>query len=160
MGDIVRFLCFRITSKRALALFFATVLFGILCIDFLGEFSSKNVAIDNFQRIDYLRQMGLNPVEEAYNLQEFTIPNLNSADFKKYNNIQNEAGYDLTGYIGKTANVYTYRLLNSSGNDTDYFVNLIVCDDIIIGGDITLYNSKSAVYPLKKEILNEINKTG
>ena len=63
----------------------------------------------------------------------------------KYNELQKEAGFDLSNYKGKNVTVYSCPVWNS-----DKLLNLIVYDGKIIGGDISDVAFDGEMKPLKK----------
>ena len=68
----------------------------------------------------------------------FNCPDSIAASLKK-------AGFDLAPFKGKNATVYTYSI----SGDTKNQVHLIVCEGIVIGGDIASVNFNGEMKPLK-----------
>ena len=77
--------------------------------------------------------VGYTADETAVSVKEIVIPESFSDVYSKYNRLQQTAGFDLTRHKGDNACVYTYRLSDSE----DTVINLMVSDNIIIGGDIS-----------------------
>ena len=76
--------------------------------------------------------------------KEITIPQEFEDIYNKYNALQQEAGFDLSEFKGKKATLYTYPLYGTTE------VHIIVCDGIIIGGDIADIRFGCEMKPLVK----------
>lgn len=104
--------------------------------------NSKNVMSavtleTNEQREAYLTSLGWEFNTDCTEKQ-VTIPSEFNDTYTKYNDIQISQGFDLTAYKGRTVTVYTYNITNYEGyeNRDCIFANLLVCDNVLIGGDI------------------------
>lgn len=89
------------------------------------------------QREAYLTSLGWEfnlPCEE----QQIQIPQEFNDTYTQYNEIQKQQGFDLEDYKGQTATVYTYNITNYEGyeNRDCIYANLIVCNGVLIGGDV------------------------
>lgn len=91
----------------------------------------------NEQREAYLTSLGWEFNTDCTEKQ-VTIPSEFNDTYTKYNDIQVSQGFDLTAYKGRTVTVYTYNITNYEGyeNRDCIFANLLVCDNVLIGGDI------------------------
>ena len=66
-----------------------------------------------------------------------TIPNEFGDVYTKYNELQRSQGFDLSLYGGKEAQVWTFAAVSVRGEHTDSAeVHVIVCEGMIIGGDV------------------------
>lgn len=124
---------FAILNKKNL---FLSLISGVvlLCLIINLNFSSVN-KIDgstNAIRVSYLERLGYSVEDTNMSYKQITIPQEFSDVYLKYNDIQKKAGFDLQNYKGKKATVYTYPIQH----DENVNVTLIVCDGVIIGGDI------------------------
>ena len=64
------------------------------------------------------------------------IPKEFDSVWMRYNELQNLCGFDLSFYRGKSAVRHTFRVLNFPGMaETEAFINLLVIDGRLIGGD-------------------------
>lgn len=68
----------------------------------------------------------------------FTIPKVFDMVYNNYNEIQKDAGYDLSLYKGKECVMYTYEIYNHPFGKCN--ANIIVYKHKIIGGDISSVN--------------------
>lgn len=89
------------------------------------------------QRAAYLTSLGWE-FNTEFTEKQVNIPSEFNDTYNKYNEIQLSQGFDLTAYRGRAVTVYTYNITNYEGyeNRDCIFANLLVCDNILIGGDI------------------------
>lgn len=100
----------------------------------------------NALRIEFINSIGYSVNESAVSVKKTAVPNEFSDVYKKYNELQRKAGYDLLEYKGQNITVYTYALENSDSE----FVNIIVCDGAVIGGDVSEVCINGEMKPLLK----------
>ncbi len=121
-------------SKKTLCIILASLIISLIIIGQL--FTIKAGGIDgstNALRLEYISGLGYTADETAVSVNEIVIPESFSDVYTEYNRLQQTAGFDLSRYRGDSACVYTYRLSDSE----ETVINLIVSDNIIIGGDIS-----------------------
>lgn len=132
---------------------FALVLTLMVILFVSSKFTSSTVyAKDgntNYERINYLESINCKVQEEIISQKEIVIPETFSEVYQRYNNLQNKAGFDLTQYKGAKAISYTYKVLDYK-NLQNAYVNLIICNGKIIGGDILTTNLNGQMLPLIK----------
>ena len=117
------------------------VIIGILIIIMLFELcipikakTQKFSGATNEQRIEFIEWRGHNVIDNPIGVKTIVIPQVFSDVYNNYNALQRKIGLDLEKYKGKTVVLYTYSAL---GYDTEVHINLLVYNDIIIGGDIS-----------------------
>lgn len=88
------------------------------------------------QRLEYLRSLGWQLETSEPETQEITIPAEFDDVYQSYNDLQKEQGFDLSGFKGKQAIRYTYYITNYPDQPDGVQANLLVCDGILIGGDV------------------------
>ena len=138
-----------VSRKIFLALILSIILFALI----LGRFysvkarESINNGATNSDRLDFIYSLGVE-VDSTPTTSKVVIPFEFSDVYVKYNNLQLEAGFNLEAYRGKEVYKYTYNVLA----DDFTVVNLLVYDDLIIGGDICNIKINGFIKPLK--ILN------
>ena len=136
---------FAILNKKNLCLLLSIGVV-LLCLVINLNFSSEN-KIDgstNAIRVKYLERLGYEVFDTDVSSKQITIPQDFSDVYLRYNDLQKKAGFDLSDYKGKTATVYTYSLMH----DSDANVTLIVCDGVIIGGDVAEIQFGGEMKPL------------
>lgn len=132
-------------SKRTLCVILASLIIALILIGQL--FTIKAGGIDgstNAIRTEYIKSLGYNIDETTLSAKEIVIPESFSEVYERYNALQKKAGFDLSVFKGKEASVYTYRL--SENEET--VINIIVSDNIIIGGDISSVRLNGDMKPL------------
>ena len=89
-------------------------------------------------RMSFVSQFGWEVEEEPIEIKEIIIPTEFDDTYNAYNQIQKEQGFDLTEYAGERAKRWTYIVKNYKGyeNKECIHINVLVHDDIVIGGDI------------------------
>ncbi|MEE1244825.1 MAG: DUF4830 domain-containing protein [Acutalibacteraceae bacterium] len=121
-----------VISKKNLAVILAAVIIGLILI---GQFFTAKqdgfVGSTNAKRVEFLKSLGLAVNETPTEVKNITIPENFGEVYKNYNNLQIESGFNLEKYKGKSAQVYTYSLENET------VAHLIVCNNKIVGGDIS-----------------------
>jgi hypothetical protein len=69
--------------------------------------------------------------------------------------MQNECGFDLFPYMGKGALCYTYRITNFPFDNTvNAFLNLIIYDEKLIGGDCDVEEFDDLYLPVSFKKVN------
>lgn len=97
------------------------------------------------ERIAFLKSISCETNAKADAVTKVTIPKEFNAVYTEYNELQKAVGFDLTPYSGKECLQYTYNVNNAN---TPTQVNLLVYDNVIIGGDIQQTESNGMVYAL------------
>ena len=133
------------------------ILFSIiLCLCLLSKASgivnAQSDGNSRKNRTDYLKSIGCYVKSETETKKNVTIPYDFSDVYRNYNDIQKQAGYDLSGYKGCKCVIYSYDVDSFADiEDTRYFkANIIVYKGRIIGGDISSVEIDGEMYPLKK----------
>jgi Na+-translocating ferredoxin:NAD+ oxidoreductase RnfG subunit len=154
-----------VRSVRATTLkFFAVVCVALVTLITLisfvptyGEVAvSKNSEISyekiktNDDRIEFLRQFGLEVVPDAVTASEVHIPTEFDRFFLEYNEIQKRQGLDLTKYKNKNVMRYTYEVTNYDGYDGTVYVNMIVYRNRVIGGDVASADVTGFIHGFEK----------
>ena len=79
----------------------------------------------------YLTSLGYTPVLPAADVREIALPDVFDDTLNAYNDLQRQAGFDLSGYAGQRVKYRTYTLSD------DRQAHIYVYKDRIVGGDIT-----------------------
>jgi hypothetical protein len=79
------------------------------------------------------------------------IPAEFDKSYESYNNLQKLQGFDLTEYRSKTADMYTFKVLNYPC-DNDVFANILVYDGAVIAGDLVSYAIDGFLTGLTKKL--------
>lgn len=91
----------------------------------------------NNQREEYLTSLGWE-FKTNCDEKQVQIPSEFNDVYTRYNEIQKSQGFDLEPYKGQEVTVYTYNITNYAGyeNRDCIYANLIVCNNMLIGGDV------------------------
>lgn len=74
--------------------------------------------------------------------------------YNRYNELQKICGFDLTKFQGKGVIKYTFRVTNFPGTeDAEAFLNLLVHEDALIGGDCMTVALDGMMLPLCRKHL-------
>lgn len=90
----------------------------------------------NQDRVDYLSAYGWQVEEEPVATQELLIPQEMDESYSEYLALQTQQGFDLEKYAGKRIKRYTYEVLNYPTGETGVQVNLLICKNTVIGGEV------------------------
>ena len=104
-------------------------------------------------RQNFLSEMGWKVSKEYEDCKVTAIPEEFNDVYNNYNKLQKEQGFDLEKYKGKTVEIYTYSVYNYKGyEDKDCIkCSLIICDGILVGGDVYSTELKGFMQGLRKE---------
>ena len=131
----------RLRKKRA-------ILVGVLAILLIAggllwrglsreaEAPEETVLRDNEDRIAYLRELGWEVDEEPVESMELELPEELTGSYSAYNELQLAQGFDLRDYLGQGVSRWTYQVRNYPDRPEDVQLNLYLCEDRPIAGDI------------------------
>lgn len=97
------------------------------------------------ERVAFLKSISCETNTKADAVTKVTVPEDFNAVYTEYNELQQAVGFDLMPYSGAECLQYTYTVNNA---DTPTQVNLLVYNNVIIGGDIQQTESNGMVYAL------------
>ncbi len=102
-----------------------------------------NSAETTEQRTAFLSALSYSPDPESEESEEIIIPAEFGDVYTRYNELQKEAGGDLSRYKGAQCVRFTYR-----DTETGHFLDLIVYENRIIGGDECTRELDGEMWPL------------
>ncbi len=107
----------------------------------------------NDDRVRFLTAHGWEVVVSPTHTGQVRIPAEGGEVFNRYNELQKTMGYDLSPYAGKTVMRYVYTVKNYPGATEPVYATILICDNRIIGGDITdtAVNGKIQGFPKSTE---------
>ena len=134
-------------SKRNLIIITFLFIIAILIWGWIGSYgrAEKNGST-NALRVDYIKHLGYSVDDSAVICKNITIPQKFGDVYINYNKLQKKAGFDLSRYRGRAAQIYTYPFLSDEGME----LHLIVQNGVIIGGDICETAFGGEMLPLTK----------
>lgn len=115
------------------------VVFAILAAAKTGTAEEADVrnGETNEARVAFITQQGWQVNAEPVQTQSVKIPAEDSEVFRRYNELQQSQGFDLTQYAGRQATRYVYEVLNAEEAEGPVYATIFVLDGQIIGGDVT-----------------------
>lgn len=138
---------FFVLSRRFLIVVFLTLtLFILVFCQFTGSAINETNGDTHKKRIDYINSLGYQVDENSATNKDIVIPLNFSRVYYNYNLLQQKAGFDLSYFKGKTVKKYSYKVLNYKKEN--YYLNLLVLDGVIIGGDVSSANISGEMLPL------------
>ncbi len=96
----------------------------------------------------YLTSLGYTPTLPAAAVREITLPDVFDDTLNAYNDLQKQAGFDLSGYAGQRVKYRTYAFADGTGQ-----AHIYVYNDRIIGGDLTVGQTVSPLISLGSDTL-------
>ena len=87
-------------------------------------------------------------------IKTFFIPETFDDVYNNYNQIQTEQGFNLEKYAGQRVKRWTYVIRNypdTSPTDDFIRINILVSDDIVIGGDVCSVKLDGFMHGFSKE---------
>ena len=126
-------------KKAALAVIAAGAVLAaviILVSLFQGGGSADPELTDNSQRVAYLQSLGWEVETEPVETLQFLLPEALAEPYLSYNQLQKEQGFDLSKCCGKQVARYTYTATNYPGRPEGVQINLYVCENLPVAGDV------------------------
>lgn len=90
----------------------------------------------NQDRVDYLSAYGWQVSPDPVATQELVIPKEMDDSYTEYLALQTGQGFDLQKYAGKRVKRYTYEVLNYPTGEAGVQVNLLICKNTVVGGEV------------------------
>ena len=90
----------------------------------------------NAERIAYLQELGWEVAEEPVTTLQFLLPPQLKGDYVAYNDLQKSQGFDLETCCGKQVTRYTYTVTNYPQRPDGVQLNLYVCEELPVAGDV------------------------
>lgn len=91
---------------------------------------------DNAQRVAYLQSYGWDVKTEPLETLQFLLPTPLDTTYLAYNELQKTQGFDLQPYCGKQITRYTYAVTNYPEKPDGVQVNLYLCENLPVAGDV------------------------
>ena len=131
----------RFTRKKAVLavvalglVFSAAVLLAGKATD--DKSSAAEPLLTNEDRVAYLQSLGWEVEAEPVETLQFLLPEALEEPYLTYNQLQLEQGFDLSACCGKQVSRFTYNVTNYPDHPTGVQLNLYVCENQPVAGDI------------------------
>ena len=129
----------RFSKKRALLillLLIAAVLSLWLLLRPEKSGIQQPLLADNEDRVAYLYSLGWEVAPEPLETLQLHLPETLPENYAVYNQLQLTQGFDLTACCGKQVTRYTYAVCNYPDRPDGVQLNLYVCQQLPVAGDI------------------------
>ena len=130
----------RFSKKKAVLTVIAVgavmALLVILASVFPGSDGDRPRLSDNTQRVSYLQSLGWEVEPDPLETLQFLLPETLAEPYLTYNRLQKEQGFDLTDSCGKQVTRYTYAVTNYPDRPQGVQLNLYVCEEQPVAGDV------------------------
>ncbi len=143
----MKFVCISVKSKSTFALLLFLVIIFFVALDFVN-INSKigDKIITNEDRVRLINSLGFDVEPEAVETKKFKIPEMFSDVYNEYNELQKSAGFNLKDYSGYVVDIYKYKIFSTN---EEKFVNIILYDGVLIGGDVSSALLGGEMLPLR-----------
>jgi len=91
---------------------------------------------DDTARVSYLESLGWQVDASPIESLDLQLPSPLDSNWQNYAQLQSSQGFSFGDYAGKTVQRYTYSVTNYPEIEKGVQVNLYLCEDVLIGGDI------------------------
>lgn len=113
----------------------------------------------NAERVEFLNKQGWIVSPDPVSKETITIPSEFNDVYGKYAELLTSQGFDLEKFKGREAELISYRVLNYPEHPDNVTANLIIVDDKLIGGDITLNEENGFTEPIIAETAQTLVRT-
>ncbi len=121
-----------------------TILISVFCCrgkmaDVAVDGRTSTIISDSEDVLSFISSLGWEVDKNPMEVREVVIPEVFDDVYSNYNDIQLSQGFDLQKYAGRRAKRWTYVIRNypeTKPEDDFIRINILVCDDKIIGGDV------------------------
>lgn len=146
----------KVSSKKGLKifLFLLLVVIAVTALMFFSKAKAETEADEfftmstNAQRVEFLNRQGWIVKPDPVTKEEIIIPSVFDGVYAEYAALQQSQGFDLEPYKGKTATAITYQVLNYPDYPENVTATMLMLDDRLIGGDISLAGDDGFTEPL------------
>lgn len=104
-----------------------------------GCFADKEdtiTLVDTTAMVEYLQELGWQVESDPIETLDLQLPQQLTESWGDYAAMQDEQGFPFTDYAGQPIRRYTFRVTNYPGVESGVQVNLYLCEDVLIGGDV------------------------
>ena len=138
-------------KKAAIAVIFFGILMAVLVV--LSGRSSNSADIspqlrNNEDRTAYLESLGWTVNPEPLETLQFLFPATLEEPYLSYNDLQLSQGFDLSVCCGKQVTRYTYAVTNYPDRPNGVQVNLYLCEEYPVAGDLCCPGENGFQLPL------------
>ena len=144
-------------GRKKLLLFLLLGALVILAAVFLSvakeeaDMDERFTMSSNAERVEFLNKQGWIVSPDPVVEEEITIPSEFNELYKEYAALQAAQGFSLEKHMGEDATLYSYKVLNYPNYTEGVVANLIISDDKLIAGEVTLNEENGFTEPLIRD---------
>ena len=102
----------------------------------------------NAERVEFLNEQGWIVHPDPVSKETVVVPSVYDGIYADYVELQKEQGFDLEKYQGSEVTVIKYQILNYPDYAENVVATMMICDDRLIGGDVSLATDGGFTEPL------------
>ena len=102
----------------------------------------------NAMRVEFLNRQGWIVKPEPLSKDDVIVPSVFDGVYEEYAALQKEQGFDLEKFAGSEVTVIKYQVLNYPDYPDNVTTVMMICDDRLIGGDISMTGENGFTEPL------------
>ena len=139
-------------NKAILFLVLAIIL--VLAAFFWSKAQAENKADEMFtlasnsERVAFLNEQGWIVHPDPISKEEVTVPSIYEGIYAEYAELQKQQGFDLEKYQGRDVEIIKYQVLNYPDYPENVTATMMICDNRLVGGDISLGTEDGFMEPL------------
>lgn len=133
------------TSKgKKIFLFLILAAIAVIAVFFFSKAKRESEADEMFtmatnaERVEFLNEQGWIVKPDPISKEEVIVPSTFEGVYADYVVLQQEQGFDLEKYQGKTVMIIKYHVLNYPDHPENVTATMMICDSRLIGGDISM----------------------
>lgn len=111
------------------------LLLSLLLCAAAGRLNERPAGSTEEERLAYIHSLGWELTGEELR-EEVSLPDRFTGVYVDYLALQREAGFDLMPYAGRTLVRCSRQVSNYPGTNDVVFLDLLICDEHIVGGDL------------------------
>lgn len=125
------------------------IIIMVITCAFLWIITSRADVFGDEDAVRLFQSLGYEINVPAEEVKEIKFPDTMNNIYEGYNRMQQQAGYDITPYLGKTVTRRTYVITNySESEQIGILGHLFIYDNKVIAGDITNVALNGFMHPL------------
>ncbi len=105
----------------------------------------------NAERVEFLNEQGWIVHPDPISKEEVIVPSIYEGIYADYADLQKQQGFDLEKYQGSEVMVIKYQVLNYPNYPENVTATMMICNDRLIGGDVSLETEDGFTEPLISE---------
>lgn len=92
----------------------------------------------NAMRVEFLNKQGWIVSPDPVSKENAVVPSVFDGEYADYAELQHQQGFEPERSMGKDAVIIKYQVLNYPDHPENVYATMIICEDRLIGGDISM----------------------